>query len=257
MRPGPAILSLSLLLSLSLSAGTARAAVIDTGFRPDPDGFGFANAGDPEAFFGLDLNALAGTNIHDEVLRHTGHCFGMCEASIDHFLAGRASIGEGQAAAMPEIDRLQTAQSFFYLGECFRPPFLRGPDNRAGFAAALAQLEEGRPAVLDVYSSAGSCPGHAVVAYAVDRQEDVSLIYVYDPNLPPTLHDYAAEPLIAFFDNATGSFSYDNGQKFDELKPGAIDGAGVAGGQAAAAGLLALPLLATALVIAPRSRRRP
>ncbi len=115
---------------LALFPGHAHG--IDTGFRPDRDGFGFANFGDPEGPGGFDLNALLGTDFHDEILCHTGHCFGMAEASVENFAGGNASILIPEAEAMPHIDRVQTGQSFYYIADFFRAPFGEKPADNAG-----------------------------------------------------------------------------------------------------------------------------
>lgn len=254
MRPG---LLLPLILFL-FATGAAHAAFVDTGFRPDPDGFGFPNAGDPEEFGGIDLNALTGWSFHDEILRHTGHCFGMCLASVENFGQNKSSIDDSLADAMPGIDRIQTEQSFYYIGSCFQPPFIKGPDNKAEYEKILERLTSGRPAVLGLYSSGRTHPGHAVVAYMIEQRDGMAYIYVYDPNLPATLHDYNVDPMVAVFDPASNTFSYDNGRQFDEVRLDDIDAAGVAGGQAVTAGLFALPGLAVALIIGrPRYLRRP
>jgi hypothetical protein len=241
---------------LALFPGHARG--LDTGFRPDRDGFGFANFGDPEGPNGFDLNALLGTNFHDEIVCHTGHCFGMAEASVENFESGNASILIPMAEVMPHIDRVQTGQSFYYIADFFRAPFGEKPDdNGAGFEKMCARLSAGKPAVLGIYSSAGNGPGHAVVAYRIEQDDEKAFIYIYDPNLPPTLHDYEAEPMIAIFDAADGTFFYDNGRTFDEMKVDDLDATGIALGKALSAGFVGLPCLAIAamLVRRPRSPR--
>src|SRR5512147_2842705 len=100
---------------LLLVPAHARGAALDTGYRPDRDGFGFANFGDPEGPAGVDLPALLGVSFHDEIVCHTGHCFGMARASIDNFARGNASVNVPLAEAMPDIDRIQTGQSFYYI----------------------------------------------------------------------------------------------------------------------------------------------
>jgi hypothetical protein len=254
MRPG---LFLPIILFL-LAAWPVQADVVDTGFRPDPHGFGFPNAGDPEVLLGIDVNALLGTDFHDEILRHTGHCYGMCVAAVKAFERNGTSIGCAPADAMPAIDRIQTGQSFYYIAGCFWPPYSGGRDNFAEYRRLRERLSSGRPAVLGVYPSARTHPGHAVVAYMVERRNGVARIYVYDPNLPATLHDYGASPMVAVFDEADGSFRYDNGKQFDDLRVDEVDGDGVARGQAIVAGLLALPGIMAALLIGlPLSPRRP
>jgi hypothetical protein len=243
---------------LALFPGHAHGAYIDTGFRPDRDGFGFANFGDPEGPGGFDLNALLGTGFHDEILCHTGHCFGMAEASIENFAGGNASILIPEAEALPHIDRVQTGQSFYYIADFFRAPFGEQPNLKAEFEKLCARLSAGKPAVLGIYSSSGDGPGHAVVAYRVEQEGDQSYIYVYDPNLPATLHDYEAEPMIAVFDAANGTFSYDNGRTFDRMKLDDLDDAGIALGKTLSAGLVGLPFVAVLLLVRrPRSRLGP
>jgi hypothetical protein len=244
---------------LALFPGQARGACIDTGFRPDRDGFGFANFGDPEGPGGFDLNALLGTDFHDEIFCHTGHCFGMAAASVENFAGGSASILIPAAGALPHIDRVQTGQSFYYIADFFRAPFGEKPaDNRAEFEKLSARLSTGKPAVLGIYSSSGDGPGHAVVAYRVEQEGDQAYIYVYDPNLPATLHDYEAVPMIAIFDAADGTFSYDNGRTFDTMMLDDLDDAGIALGKALSAGLVGVPFVAALLLVRrPRSRLRP
>ena len=234
---------------LALLPAQAHGAVLDTGYRPDRDGFGFANFGDPGLPGSAGLKALVPGGLHDEIFSHTGHCFGMAEASVANFLDGNASIFASEAGAMPAIDRAQTGQSFYYIADFFRAPLGEAPDNGAGFAKLCDRLSAGRPAVLGIYSSENSGPGHAVVAYRVDRDGEDACIYVYDPNLPPTLHDYDAEPLIAVYDAANGTFSYDNGRTFDEMKVDDLDGAGVELGKSITLGLMAFPMFLGALVI--------
>jgi len=257
---------------LALGPGLARGAgavgvisVVDTGFRPDRDGFGFPNFGDPERVAGVDLEALVGPGFHDEILCHTGHCFGMARASVDNFVAGTASIAMAEADAMPDIDRVQTGQSFYYIGDFLRRPFGERPRNASEeYAILLARLAAGTPAVLGVYPSGGGYPGHAVVAYRVEQVGDAggsaggsrADIYVYDPNLPATLHDYDAEPMVAFF-FGNGTFFYDNGRTFDAMRLDDVDGEGVELGKTVSAGVIGLPcmVLAAVLIRKPRSRR--
>jgi len=122
MKKRVLIVLATIVLFLIFSPGVARASV-DTGFRPDRDGFGFANFGDPESLAGVDLSALTGARLHDEIFSHTGHCFGMAMASVERYGNGNGSIGLAVTDVMPEIDRIQTEQSFFYIADFFRPPF--------------------------------------------------------------------------------------------------------------------------------------
>jgi hypothetical protein len=251
------VLIMVIVAFLALVPGLARG--IDTGFRPDRDGFGFANFGDPLGSSGVDLNALLGTGFHDEIFSHTGHCFGMAGVSVENFGSGNASILIPMAEAMPHIDRVQTGQSFYYIADYFRWPFGEKPtDNTEEYARLYARLSTGRPAVLGIYSYCNNGPGHAMVAYSIDRDGEKSYIYVYDPNLPATLHDYEAEPMIAVFDATDGTFSYDNGRTFDEMKVDDIDDTGIALGKALSAGFVGLPFMAVLLLVRrPRSRLRP
>jgi hypothetical protein len=110
--------------------------------------------------------------------------------------------------------------------------------------------------VLGIYASRNNGPGHAVVAYRVQEDGDEALIYIYDPNIPATLHDYEAAPLMAVYDAASGTFSYDNGRAFDVMKVDDIDGNGIAIGKALSAGFVGLPFMAVLLLVwRPRSRR--
>jgi hypothetical protein len=232
---------------------------IDTGYRPDRDGFGFANFGDPEGPGGFDLNALFGTSFHDEILCHTGHCFGMAEASVENFESGNASILVPMEAAMPHIDRIQTGQSYYYIADFFRLPFgVKPTNNTAEYEKLCARLSTGKPAVLGIYSSRNDGPGHAVVAYRIEQDGEKAFIYIYDPNMPATLHDYGAEPMVAIFDTTDGTFTYDNGRTFDEMKLDDLDDTGIALGKALSAGFLGLPFAAVLLLVRhPRSRQRP
>jgi hypothetical protein len=242
---------------LALFPGHAHG--LDTGFRPDRDGFGFANFGDPEGPGGFDLNALLGTNFHDEIVCHTGHCFGMAEVSVENFESGNASILVPMAEAMPHIDRVQAGQSFYYIADFFRAPFGQKPENNTEeYARLFTRLSSGKPAVLGIYSSCNDGPGHAVVAYRIEQDGEKAFIYIYDPNLPPTLHDYEAEPMIAIFDAADDTFFYDNGRTFDEMKLDDLDDTGIALGKALSAGFVGLPFMAVLLLVRrPRSRLRP
>jgi hypothetical protein len=251
------VLMLVVIVFLALFPGHARG--LDTGFRPDRDGFGFANFADPEGTGGFDLNALLDTNFHDEIFCHTGHCFGMAEASVENFERGNASVLVPEAEAMPHIDRIQTGQSYYYIADFFRLPFGEKPtDNTAEYEKLCARLASGKPAVLGIYSSDNNGPGHAVVAYRIEQDGEKALIYIYDPNRPATLHDYQAEPMIATFDAASSTFSYDNGRPFDEMKVDDLDDTGIALGKALSAGFVGLPFMAVLLLVRrPRSPRRP
>lgn len=230
---------------LFTGAATAEQQSLDTGYRPWINGFSFQNAGDPEAFFGFDLNGVAGTNYHDEIFRHTGHCFGMAQASVDDFLANRTSADESRDAAMPRIDHIQTEQSFYYVADYAVSP-LGGSatDNSAEYEKILDRLSTGKPAVLGVYYSAGGHPGHAVVAYRAELEENKTLLYVYDPNLPPALYDYRESPAVAVFYPATGAFSYDNGQVFDQVRLDDVSQSGVERGRTLVTGIVSFPAVA-------------
>jgi hypothetical protein len=257
------ILLTALILFLTFSPGIARASAdtnvsVDTGYRPDRDGFGFANFGDPESMAGVDLNVLTGIRFHDEIFSHTGHCFGMAEASVENFISGRSSVDIPLEETMPGIDRIQTSQSFYYVADFFRPPFGEKAINcTAEYARLYERLSTGRPAVIGVYPSTGNYPGHAVVAYKIVKEGEKSYIYVYDPNIPPTARDYSTEPMVAVYDRENGTFLYDNGRLFDEMKLDDIDGTGVLLGKTLSAGLLGTPCMALALLIwRPRFLRR-
>lgn len=244
---------------LALAIAPEPACGIDTGYRPGRDGFGFANFGDPLGVYGIDLNALLGTNFHDEIVCHTGHCFGMARASVENFEAGNASILVSMADAMPYIDRVQTAQSFYYITDFFRWPFgEKTPYNAEEYHKLYDRLSTGRPVVLGIYSSRKDGTGHAVVAYRIEEDGEKAHIYVYDPNIPPTSHDYETKPLIATYGKVDGTFSYDNGRRFDRMKVDDVDGTGIAIGKALSAGLLGLPFLTIMLLVRrPLSRLRP
>ncbi len=229
------------ILFLVFSPGPARAS-IDTGYRPERDGFAFANFGEPESIAGVDISLLTGARFHDEIFSHTGHCFGMAMASVERYGSGNGSVGLAVTDVMPEIDRIQTEQSFYYIADYFRPPFGGKTYNCSGEYARLCErLYEGRPAVIGVYSSKGSYPGHAVVAYKIETEGEMSYIYVYDPNLPPLQHDYVEEPMIAVYDSVNGTFLYDNDRTFDELQLDDVDGTGIALGKTLSAGFVGVP----------------
>ncbi len=239
---------------LSFMPAHAHGAALDTGYRPDRDGFGFANFGDPEGPAGVDLPALLGVGFHDEIVCHTGHCFGMARASIDNFARGNASIDVLQEEAMSGIDRIQTGQSFYYVADVFRwPPGGKPSNNTEEYEALRRHLAAGTPAVLGIYSSAGDGPGHAVVAYRIEEDGDKAYIYVYDPNIPATEHDYGIAPMVAVYDMADGTFSYDNGRTFDEMIVDEVDDSGIALGKTVSAGIMGLPCLAITAMLFRRS----
>ncbi|MGA9141232.1 MAG: hypothetical protein WBZ29_13480 [Methanocella sp.] len=244
-------------LFLIFSPVMARAS-IDTGFSPARDGFAFANFGDPESIAGVDLNLLTGARFHDEVFSHTGHCFGMAMASVERYESGETSINLQAADAMTEIDRIQTEQSFYYIADFFCPPFGGKTYNcTAEYARLYARLSGGKPAVIGVYSTTGSYPGHAVVAYKIKQEGEMSYIYVYDPNFPATERDYMEEPMVAVYDSVNGTFLYDNGRTFDELQLDDIDIPGIIMGKVLSMGFLGLPLTAVLLIARrPGSRQR-
>lgn len=235
-----ALLILSTFLLLSMDPASAE--TTDTGYRPWVNGFSFQNFGEAEAFYGVDLGAVLGPDFHDEIFRHTGHCYGMASASVDDFMASRSSINVTLEEAMPRIDLIQTEQSFYYIAEYVRSPFdYSAPDNRAEYEKIMDRLVSGRPAVIGVYYSGGGHPGHAVVAYRADTIDNRILISVYDPNLPSSMYPYEEAPLTAVYDLANDSFWYDNGQPFDQVRLNDISSAGVADGKALTAGLASLP----------------
>ncbi|WP_424358500.1 hypothetical protein [Methanocella sp. MCL-LM] len=241
-------LAMFLFALIFLFAGAAGAEasvsteVIDTGYRPWTHGFSFQNSGDPEVFYGVDLTALTGQDFHDEIFRHTGHCYGMARASVDDFIANRTPADQSIEEAMPRLDRIQTEQSFYYIAEYVRFPFGgKAPDNRAEYDKIIERLYSGKPAVIGVYYSAGGHPGHAVVAYRADIAENEARIAVYDPNLPPAMYPYTEAPMTAVYYLKNGSFRYDNGQPFDQVRLNDIDQSGVAGGRALVASLVSLP----------------
>ena len=247
-----------IVLFLIFSPGIARASV-DTGFSPGRDGFAFANFGDPETVAGIDLSLLTGARFHDEIFSHTGHCFGMAMTSVERYMSGEASSDLKAADVMPEIDRIQTEQSFYYIADFFRPPFgEKAYDCTREYARLCERLSDGRPAVIGIYSSTGSYPGHAVVAYKIETEGEKSYIYVYDPNFPATQRDYTEEPMVAVYDSVNGTFLYDNGRTFDELQLDDVDRTGVVFGKALSAGFVGVPCMAIALLIwRPRFPRRP
>jgi hypothetical protein len=254
----PGVALAIVVLFLIFSPGMALAS-IDTGFRPGRDGFAFANFGDPESIAGVDLNLLTGARFHDEIFSHTGHCFGMAMASVVRYGNDEASADLLAADVMPEIDRIQTEQSFYYIADFFRPPFGKKAYNcTREYARLCERLSEGRPAVIGVYSSTGSYPGHAVVAYRMETEGEKSYIYVYDPNFPATQRDYTEEPMVAVYDSLNGTFLYDNGRIFDELQLDDVDGTGIVLGKTLSAGFVGVPCMAIALIIwRPRFLRRP
>jgi hypothetical protein len=237
---------------LALMPAYAHGACLDTGYRPDRDGFCFANFGDPEGPAGVDLPALLGVSFHDEIVCHTGHCFGMALASIDNFARGNASVDVPQAEAMPGIDRIQTGQSFYYIADFFLRPFGKPSNNTEEYEALRRCLAAGTPAVLGIYSSTGDGPGHAVVAYRIEEAGEKAYIYVYDPNIPATEHDYWIAPMVAVYDMTEGTFSYDNGRAFDEMIVDVIDDSGVVIGKTISLGLVGFPMVLGMLIIRRR-----
>jgi|AGTN01.2.fsa_nt_gi hypothetical protein len=250
---------ISVIVFLAFVPVHAHGASLDTSYRPDRDSFGFANFGDQEGIEGIDLNELLGTNFHDEIICHTGHCFGMAVASVENFNSRVASITIPREKAMPYIDRIQTGQSFYYIADFFRWPLGEKTSNdTAEYEKLCTRISSGIPAVLGVYSSCNDYPGHAVVAYRIEQDGNRSYIYVYDPNIPATLHNYDTEPMIAVFDMANGTFYYNNGHLFDEMKVDEIDDTSVDLGKALTAGFVSLPFAAAIMLVRrPRSRRRP
>ncbi|CAJ36436.1 hypothetical protein [Methanocella arvoryzae] len=241
-------LAMFLFANILLFAGAAGAEasvsteIVDTGYRPWTHGFSFQNFGDPEVYYGIDLGAVLGSDFHDEIFRHTGHCYGMASASVDDFLANRTPADQPIDEAMPCIDRIQTDQSFYYIAEYARFPFGgKALDNRAEYEKIIERLKSGKPAVIGVYYSAGGHPGHAVVAYRADVGENETRISVYDPNLPPAMYPYVEAPLTAVYYLKNGSFQYDNGQPFDQVRLNDLDASGIAAGRALAASLASLP----------------
>ena len=237
------IMSASLLLFTgSASADYVSTEIVDTGYRPWTHGFSFQNSGDPEVYYGVDLGAVLGSDFHDEIFRHTGHCYGMARASVDDFIANRTPADQSLDEAMPRLDRIQTEQSFYYIAEYARFPFGgKASDNGAEYEKIIDRLSSGKPAVIGVYYSAGGHPGHAVVAYRADVDGNEARISVYDPNLPPAMYPYEDVPLTAVYDLKNGSFWYDNGQPFAQVRLHDLDKSGIAAGRALVASLASLP----------------
>jgi hypothetical protein len=108
--------------------------------------------------------------------------------------------------------------------------------------------------VLGIYSSAGDGPGHAIVAYRIEEDGGKAFIYVYDPNIPATEHDYNVAPMMAVFDISGDTFCYDNGRTFDEMIVDDIDDSGVMLGKTVSASIIGLPCLAIAAMLIRRPK---
>lgn len=238
--------------------GPVSAEIVDTGYRPWINGFSFTNQGDPESFLGVDASTLLGMDFHDEIFCHTGHCYGMASASVEDFETNVTSIDRTIAEAMPHIDQIQTEQSFYYITDYIRSTFDNSSiDNRAEYRKIIDRLSSGRPAVIGIYYSGGGHPGHAIVAYRAEVDGNRTLLYVYDPNLSPAAYDYEASPAAALYDDETGTFSYDNGQTFDQVRLDDINSDGVAGGKAIIVSLTSFPAAALFIFAVLRSPPRP
>lgn len=233
--------------------------VYDTGFRPDVNGFSFENPQDKEKFFGWDLNAITGIQQRDEILRHTGHCYGMSFMSVRYFMEGINASGLTEEMAMPDIDRVQTEQTFYYIIDFFKLPVgEKRADNRIEYSKVRDKISSGTPAILGIYTSRKDHDGHAVIAYRIVERYNRSYIYLYDPNIPAESYSITqAGPwaAIAVYDLDSGSFAYDNGEQYDELKLDDIDWQGVMGGKLLVASSSLWILGLVAAMISIRIRR--
>ena len=101
----------------------------------------------------------------------------MAVTSVERYMSGETSSDLKAADIMPEINRIQTEQSFYYIADFFRPPFgEKAYDCTREYARLCERLSDGRPAVIGIYSSTGSYPGHAAVAYKIQTEGEKSYI---------------------------------------------------------------------------------
>ncbi len=165
--------------------------LLDTGFRPSKDGFGFPNTW------------------HDTLLglvASRGRCGGMVYAALDAFVSGTPLPSEAVARTLPAHDaplsrmiwRRQVESVLVPLGanlwEFARYTYL---PSSAPLGIALATrrellrlfdgLRSGRPLPLGLVSDLGlkHLPSnHQVLAYAAEFGEGRVIVRVYDPNHP-------------------------------------------------------------------------
>ncbi|MCD1294727.1 hypothetical protein CUJ83_06910 [Methanocella sp. CWC-04] len=214
--------------------GTICLKIYDTGYDPVQNGFSFPNPSDREEFFGVDLNDLTGIKYRDEIVRHTGHCYGMASLSVEYFLSDVTAGDISRSDAMPVIDEIQTEQSFYYIMEYLRPPVgVKIPDNKMEYPKIKERISSGTPAVIGIYTSENDHEGHALVVYRIIEYEDMAYLFVYDPNIPDT----TIEPKtmfcgpVAIYDLNSGTFYYDNGIVFDKLSLDTVNSTGVMKGK--------------------------
>lgn len=165
--------------------------LLDTGFRPSADGFGFANT-----WQDMLLGALPSR----------GRCGGMVFAALDYFVAGVPLPPEARTRTLPANDsplgrliwRRQLASvadlpdrnlarfvQYSYLPAT--APLGVEAATRKALLTLFDLLRTGRPAPLGMVSRLGLpqiATNHQVLAYAAEFGDVLVKVRVYDPNHP-------------------------------------------------------------------------
>lgn len=192
----------------------------DTGFRPNPDGFGFENTSSQatwdmfKQFFGSENVQYAdGTRIHaaDEFFSDPdngyanvgsgGSCFGFSTASLINYddlpepVAGQYSIPSYTSLFSTKTnDDLKEAYTYYQgvqMGReiaSFNTTMCDLLDNspKAYFNYLKSLIQNGEGAILGFsFQVSGNTYGHAVVAYRYEEESaDKAYVYIYDNNKP-------------------------------------------------------------------------
>ncbi len=226
---------------------------VDTGFRPDPDGFSFANwggvaAGDAittktlVALFGAENvcidagqrqctprpSAIAWAAQMNELLAN-GRCEGMSVAA-ERFFTGLTELArlDGSAHAtedLSEHNRLLVEDITYWWATQLMPEVAaaasasRSLQPSAIVAAVTAGLRGGSANTMGLYSKRG---GHAVTPFAVTYDEPYFSIWVYDSNHP-------GQPGRVLVDAAAETWHYQSRPSPDALADEGWNGSGPGG----------------------------
>ena len=205
--------------------------VADSGFRPDPDGFGFPNystshqelaAEQMVDLFGRDVcsseereacvltpPAEVWMDNRNKELASNGHCLGFSITSLMmfHGLLRPADYGGLTASALPEVGnlklqaRIAESHALWYSRKVKAAKFESTPNRTLDFLVNRLKRNPDESYTMVIYKRDNSA-GHAITPYAVeDKGNGRASVLVYDNNYPRVTR--AVE-----FDRSKDSWSY-------------------------------------------------
>ena len=163
--------------------------LLDTGFRPSVNGFGFANTWD---------DVLLG------VVPSRGRCGGMVFAALDAWAAGEPLDEAAMRSTLPPYDApisrqiwhrqvdsvvVRAAANLWQFVRFTYVPTAAGIGirTREDLLPLFDMLRSGRPAALGLVSAIVPlqlATNHQVLAYAAEFGDERVLVHIYDPNHP-------------------------------------------------------------------------